>query len=180
MASYNRVIIVGNLTRDPELRQLSSGQTICRFGIASNRQYKNKQTGALVNEVCFVDVDVWGPQGENCNQYLQKGKLALVEGRLKFDSWEDAEGNKRSKHSVTAERVTFLSFAAAQENSEVPFKQPDNSSSDVKTSSSDVETSTKSSSNKEAKTSKKTKKSKSSDKEVNFKNEQPFEDELPF
>lgn len=114
MASYNRVIIMGNLTRDPELKQINSGQSVCRFGVASNRQFKNKQTGMMIQEVCFIDIDVWGAQAESCGQYLQKGRLVLVEGRLKFDSWEDNEGNKRSKHSVVADRVTFLANAGAQ------------------------------------------------------------------
>jgi single-strand DNA-binding protein len=112
MADFNRVIMIGNLTRDPEHRQLPSGQAVCQLGIASNRQYRNKQTGAMVQEVCFIDVDVWGPQAESCKQYLQKGKPILVEGRLKFDSWQDASGQKRSKHSVVADRVVFLGSSA--------------------------------------------------------------------
>lgn len=111
MAGYNRIIIIGNLTRDPELRQLQSGTTVCRFGIASNRQFKNRQTGAVTQDVCFIDVDVWGAQAESCNQYLQKGRPVLVEGRLKFDSWKDAEGQTRSKHCIVAETVQFLGGA---------------------------------------------------------------------
>ncbi len=114
MASYNRVIIMGNLTRDPELKQINTGQSVCRFGLASNRQFKNRQTGMMIQEVCFVDVDVWGAQADSCNQYLQKGRLVLVEGRLKFDSWEDADGNRRNKHGIVADRVTFLPTAATQ------------------------------------------------------------------
>ena len=112
MASYNRVIMMGNLTRDPELKQLGSGQAVCRFGLASNRQFKNKQTGTMVQEVCFIDIDVWGPQAESCNQYLQKGRAVLIEGRLKLDSWQDQDGNRRSKHSIVADRVTFVSANA--------------------------------------------------------------------
>lgn len=107
MASYNRVILMGNLTRDPEFKQLSSGQAVCRLGLASNRTFKNRQTGATTQEVCFVDVDVWGAQGENCQKYLQKGRSVLVEGRLKLDTWEQ-EGQKRSRHSIVADRVTFM------------------------------------------------------------------------
>ena len=110
MAGYNRVIIVGNLTRDPELKQLPSGMSVCRLSIASNRQFKNRQTGAMVQDVCYVDVDVWGAQAESCNQYLQKGRPALIEGRLKFDSWKDGEGNTRSKHSIVADSVQFLGY----------------------------------------------------------------------
>ena len=108
MASYNRVVLVGNLTRDPDYRQLSSGQAVCKIGIATNRQYKNRQTGAVVQEVCYIDVDVWGAQAESCRQYLQKGRGVLIEGRLKLDSWEDQTGQTRSKHSIVADRVVFL------------------------------------------------------------------------
>ena len=107
MASYNRVIMMGNLTREPEFKQLPSGQAVCRLGLASNRTFKNRQTGATTQEVCFVDVDVWGAQGENCHKYLEKGRPVLVEGRLKLDSWEQ-DGQKRSRHSIVADRVTFL------------------------------------------------------------------------
>ncbi|OGB96758.1 hypothetical protein A3F06_03980 [candidate division TM6 bacterium RIFCSPHIGHO2_12_FULL_36_22] len=111
MAGFNRVIMIGNLTRDPDYKQLDSGQAVCRLGLAANRQYKNRQNGEMVQEVCFIDIDVWGPQAESCNQYLQKGRQVLIEGRLKLDSWQDAEGNNRSKHSIVADRVVFLSSA---------------------------------------------------------------------
>lgn len=107
MASFNRVIIAGRLTRDPELKQVGANQ-VCRLGIASNRQFKNKQTGVLEQDVCFVDVDVWGVQAESSNQYLQKGSPVLIDGRLKYDQWKDAEGNVKNRHSVVAERVVFL------------------------------------------------------------------------
>ena len=114
MAGYNRVIMVGNLTRDPEYKQLTSGQAVCRLGLASNRQFKNRQTGDMVQEVCYVDIDVWGAQAESCRQYLQKGRAVLVEGRLKFDTWEDQNGQSRNKLSVVADRVVFLSSAQAE------------------------------------------------------------------
>jgi single-strand DNA-binding protein len=117
MAAFNRVIMVGNLTRDPEYRSLASGQGVCRLGIATNRQFKNKQTGSMIQEVCYIDVDVWGAQAESCRQYLQKGRPVLVEGRLKLDSWEDQAGQKRNKHSIVAERVVFLSAGVSAENS---------------------------------------------------------------
>ena len=112
MASYNRIVLIGNLTRDPEYKQLPSGQPVCRLGLAVNRQYKNKQTGAMVQEVCFIDIDVFGPQAESCRQYLQKGRPVLVEGRLKFDTWQTPDGQTRSKHSVVADRVVFLGSSA--------------------------------------------------------------------
>jgi single-strand DNA-binding protein len=108
MASYNRIIMVGNLTRDPDYKQLSSGQAVCRLGIASNRQFRNKQSGDMVQEVCYIDIDVWGPQADSCNQYLAKGRQILVEGRIKFDTWKDQDGNNRNKHSIVADRVVFL------------------------------------------------------------------------
>lgn len=111
MAGYNRIVLVGNLTRDPEYKQLPSGQPICRLGLATNRQFKNRQ-GTMTQEVCFIDIDVWGVQAESCRQYLQKGQSVLIEGRLKLDSWEDQQGQKRSKHSVVADRVVFLGAGA--------------------------------------------------------------------
>lgn len=115
-AGYNRIILVGNLTRDPEYKQLASGQGVCRLGIATNRQFPNRQTGAMVQEVCFIDIDVWGAQAESCRQYLSKGRSVLIEGRLKFDSWDDQQsGQKRSKHSIVAERVVFLGGGADAE-----------------------------------------------------------------
>lgn len=120
MAGYNRVVMIGNLTRDPDYKQLSSGQAVCRLGLATNRQFKNRQTGNLVQEVCYIDIDVWGPQAESCRQYLQKGRPVLIEGRLKFDSWEDTNGQTRSKHSIVADRVVFLANAQADGIPAVP------------------------------------------------------------
>jgi len=111
MAGYNRIILMGNLTRDPDYKQLGSGQAVCRLGLASNRQFRNKQSGDMVQEVCYIDVDVWGAQAESCKQYLSKGRPVLVEGRLKLDTWQDQDSKTRSKHSIVAERVVFLSSA---------------------------------------------------------------------
>lgn len=107
MASVNRVIIAGNLTRDPETRYLPSGTGLAEFGLAINDNYKNKD-GELVERTCFVDVVVWGKQAETCSRYLSKGAPALVEGRLQLDQWENQQGEKRSKLRVRAERVQFL------------------------------------------------------------------------
>lgn len=114
MANFNRVIIIGNLTRDPEYRQLGSGQAVAKLGIASNRSFRNRQSGDMVQEVCYIDIDVWGPQAESCRQYLQKGRSVLVEGRLKLDTWADANGQNRSKHLIVADRVVFLSGPASE------------------------------------------------------------------
>jgi len=170
MASYNRVIIMGNLTRDPEYKQLSSGQSVCRLGLASNRQFKNKQTGAMVQEVCFVDVDVWGFQAESCNQYLQKGRSILVEGRLKLDNWVDNDGQRRSKHSIVADRVTFISAAASQD---------DVGNTDEFAASSDT-TASKSAAPVEKVATEGPKQSLSPSGEVDLSNKEPFEDDLPF
>lgn len=116
MAGYNRIVIVGNLTRDPEYKQLASGQAVCRLGLATNRQFKNRQTGSMTQEVCYVDIDVWGPQADSCRQYLSKGRPVLIEGRLKFDTWQDPQGGTRSKHSIAADRVVFLSAGASSED----------------------------------------------------------------
>jgi len=108
VANFNRVMIMGNLTRDPEHKQMPSGQAVCRLSLASNRQFRNKQTGTMVQEVCYIDVNVWGPQADSCRQYLQKGRPVLVEGRLKFDTWKDNDGQQKQRHSIVADNVIFL------------------------------------------------------------------------
>ncbi len=167
MASYNRVIIMGNLTRDPEHRQLTSGQSVCRLGLASNRQFKNRQTGAMVQEVCFVDIDVWGAQADSCSQYLQKGRSVLVEGRLKLDNWVDNDGQRRSKHSIVADRVTFLPTSASQESDIGESFQQDEPAAPKAAEPAGP-----------AKSAKKVEDAPSG--EVNLDNKAPFEDDLPF
>ena len=109
MAYLNKVFIIGNLTRDPELRVTPKGTAICQFGIAVNRQFKD-ESGATRDETTFVDVEAWGKQGELVSKYLTKGSLAMVEGRLKLDQWEDKQsGQKRSKLKVVLDNVQFLS-----------------------------------------------------------------------
>lgn len=108
MASFNKVILVGNLTRDPELRYTSGGAAVCGLGMAVNRRFTTA-SGEQREEVCFVDVDVWGRQGETCKNYLRKGSPVLIEGRLRMDTWQDREtGKTRSRLGVTAERTQFL------------------------------------------------------------------------
>jgi single-strand DNA-binding protein len=107
MASMNYVILCGNLTRDPEVRQIPSGTSVADLGLAVNESYKNK-AGELVETTCFVDVVVWGKTAENCGQYLHKGSPVLIEGRLQLDQWTTQEGDKRSKLRVRADRVQFL------------------------------------------------------------------------
>lgn len=107
MANFNRVILLGNLTRDPELRYTPGGAPVCSFDLAMNRSYTT-QAGDRRDEVCFVTIVAWGKQAETCAEYLSKGRSALVEGRLAQRSWETPEGQKRSKHEVVADRVQFL------------------------------------------------------------------------
>lgn len=107
MASLNKVMLIGNLTRDPELRYTPGGQAVCDFSIAINRRYTIN--GQEREEVCFVDIVVWSKQAESCGKYIKKGATVFVDGRLRNDNWEDKEGKKRSRLRVTAERVQFLS-----------------------------------------------------------------------
>lgn len=108
MVSVNSVILAGNLTRDPEIRYTPQGTAVGKLGLAVNRKFRTKD-GEQKEEVCFVDVDVWARQAENCGEYLKKGSSILVEGRLVLDTWSDKEtGQKRSKHKIRAFRVQFL------------------------------------------------------------------------
>src|SRR4051812_47018306 len=109
MASLNKVFLIGNLTRDPELRVTPKGTAICQFGLAVNRQFKD-ESGATRDETTFIDIEAWGKQGELVSKYLTKGSPAMVEGRLKLDQWEDKQsGQKRSKLKVVLDNVQFLS-----------------------------------------------------------------------
>lgn len=109
MASLNKVLLIGNLTRDPEVRQTPSGQSVCRLGLATNRKYK-ANTGEMREEVTFVDVTVWGPRGENVARFLKKGDPIFIDGRLVFEEWQDkTSGQKRQRLSVTAEDWQFVS-----------------------------------------------------------------------
>lgn len=113
MANLNKVFLIGNLTRDPELRYTPQGSAICDLGLAINRQYTTND-GAKKEEVCFVDITAWGRQAETCNRFVKKGSQIFVEGRLKLDSWQDKEtGKNRSKLNVVAERIQFLSGSGA-------------------------------------------------------------------
>jgi single-strand DNA-binding protein len=115
MANFNKVIIAGNLTRDPELRYTPKGQAVARLGLALNRVWKS-ETGENREEVTFVDVDAWGRQAEVIAQYLKKGRPILIEGRLKLDQWEDKNTHqKQSKLKVVLETFSFLDSARGAE-----------------------------------------------------------------
>lgn len=108
MASFNKVILLGNLTRDPELKYTPKGTAVAQIGLAVNRVYSNDQ-GEKVEEVTFVDVDLFGRTAEIANEYLRKGRPVLIEGRLKLDSWDDKQsGQKRSKLKIIGEAMQLL------------------------------------------------------------------------
>ncbi len=107
MANYNRTILMGNLTRDPELRYIPNGSAVVNLRLAVNRTYKN-QSGELKEEVTYVNVVVWGKQAESSNEYLSKGSPVFIEGRLQSRQWETEDGQKRSVLEVVADRVQFM------------------------------------------------------------------------
>lgn len=106
MLEMNKVMLIGNLTRDPELSYLPSGMAIAKMGLAVSRRFTNKN-GESQEEVAFIDIDAWGKTGEFCSKWFKKGTRIYVEGRLKFRTWEAQDGSKRSKLDVTADRVQF-------------------------------------------------------------------------
>ena len=125
--SFNKTILMGNLTRDPEIRSLPSGATVTNFGLAVSETWTDKASGEKREEVCFVDVDAWGRQGEVVLEYFSKGKPILIEGKLKFRTWEADDGTKRSKHSITLDRFSFVGSkndsngASSDEMGDIPF-----------------------------------------------------------
>jgi single-strand DNA-binding protein len=116
MQGFNKVILAGNLTRDPEMRYTPSGTAVARLGLAVNRKWKDSQTNEMKEEVTFVDVDAWGKQAEAISQYLKKGRPILLEGRLKLDQWEDKNTHqKQSKLRVVLESFTFIDSGGTRE-----------------------------------------------------------------
>lgn len=107
MANLNKVLLIGRLTRDPETRNLPSGAAVVTFGLAVNRTYTRRESNEKVEETCFVDIEAWGRQGETIARYMKKGRQILIEGRLRFDSWEK-DGQKRSRLTVVVENFQFL------------------------------------------------------------------------
>jgi single-strand DNA-binding protein len=114
MANLNKVFLIGNLTKDPELRYTPSGVAVANIRLAVNRRFKNKNQ-ELKEETCFITAVVWNKQAEACNQYLHKGSPCFVEGRLQSRSWEDNAGQKRNVIEVRVERVQFLGVPAKAE-----------------------------------------------------------------
>ncbi|WP_281950608.1 single-stranded DNA-binding protein [Nitrosophilus kaiyonis] len=118
---YNRVIMLGNLTRDIELRYTQNGMAIAKSAIATNRRYKT-QTGEQKEETCFIDITLFGRAAEIANQYLKKGRKILIEGRLVFEQWVDQSGQKRSKHSIAVDNLQMIDRGETPSN-----YQPQNS-----------------------------------------------------
>jgi single-strand DNA-binding protein len=107
--NINRVIITGNLTRDPELRSLQSGMSVCSLRVACNTRRKDNQSGEWVDKPNYFDVTIWGRQGENAAQYLSKGRPVAIDGRLEWREYQDKDGNKRQAVDIIADNVQFLS-----------------------------------------------------------------------
>jgi single-strand DNA-binding protein len=114
--NINRVVLTGNLTRDPELRSTNSGTSVCGLRIAVNTRRKDPSSGEWTDKANYFDVTVWGAQGENCAQYLQKGRPVAVDGRLEWREWEDKAGNKRQSVDIIADSVQFLGSREGGEN----------------------------------------------------------------
>ena len=117
MASLNKVVLLGNLTRDPELKKSQSGVSVARLRIAVNETYRDRQTNQNKEVVCYVDVNVWDRQADSCGQYLTRGSQILVEGRLVYDEWKTPQGESRNRISVRADRVQFINTTKRPEPS---------------------------------------------------------------
>ncbi len=119
MANYNKVILIGNLTRDPQMSFMPSQTPVVEFGLAVNRRWKSKD-GEAKEETCFIDCTGFGKQAETLNQYVKKGSPLLIEGRLRLDRWESQDGQKHSKHRVIIERFQFLAQAKDAVSQQAP------------------------------------------------------------
>ncbi len=135
MASFNKVFLMGNLTRDPQLSYLPSQTPVVDFGLAVNRRWTDKDGGQR-ESVCFVDCRAFGKQAENINKYMSKGKPLFIEGRLDFDQWTAQDGSKRSKHRVTVENFRFVGApgGAGAAEQEVPETKPADEQGEVNNS----------------------------------------------
>ena len=135
MLEMNKVMLIGNLTRDPELSYLPSGMALAKMGLAVNRRFKDRN-GEQKEDTAFVDLEAWGKTAEFCSQYLKKGKRVYVEGRLKYDRWETSDGAKRSKLNVSVERIQFADTRPAEQPAGIDESQPDVAPADLPQSSS--------------------------------------------
>lgn len=123
-ASLNKVLLIGNLTRDPDIRTTPAGDKVAELRLAVSETYRNRQTNELKEITAFVDVSVWGRMAETCQQYLSKGKPILVEGRLAYDEWKNDKGETRSRLRVRADRIQFLNPAPRREDGSTPGGYP--------------------------------------------------------
>ena len=124
MASLNKVLLIGNLTRDPEVRMLPSGRSVCKFGLAMNRNFKDAE-GNRREETTFVDVESFGPRGEALARFFTKGKPIFVEGRLKLDQWESQTGEKRSRLLVELDNWEFVGSRQDSYDNQPPQQSQD-------------------------------------------------------
>ncbi|MCA9320745.1 MAG: single-stranded DNA-binding protein [Planctomycetes bacterium] len=120
MANFNKVLLLGNLTREPEVRYLPSGAPVCEIGLAINRVWNDQQSGEKREQVCFVDCVAYGRAGETIAKYMTKGRPIFIEGRLNYRSWDSPEGQKRSKLDVVIENFQFLGDGGAREGGGAP------------------------------------------------------------
>jgi single-strand DNA-binding protein len=116
----NQVILIGNLGKDPELRYTSGSQAVASMRVATSRSWTDKQTGQRKEEVEWFDVEVWGKQAESCGEYLKKGRLVFVQGRMKTDTWEDKDGQKHWRTKVVADFVRFLPSGGGKQEGSTP------------------------------------------------------------
>ena len=123
MASFNKVVLLGNLTRDPEIKKSPAGVTVAKLRLAVNETYRDRQTGQPKEVACFVDVAVWDKQAESCAQYLTRGSQILVEGRLVYEEWKNAQGESRNRLSVRADRVQFINTVRRPDGAPAPSGQ---------------------------------------------------------
>ncbi|MBN2591609.1 MAG: single-stranded DNA-binding protein [Sedimentisphaerales bacterium] len=126
---YNKVIMAGNLTRDPQLSYLPSQTSVAEFGLAINRKWT--KDGQTYEEVCFIDCIAFGRTGENINKYLTKGRQIFIEGRIKFDTWQAQDGSKRSKHKIIVESFTFLDKGKVEQGTNQQAQQPTEPDDDI-------------------------------------------------
>jgi len=117
MASLNKVLLIGNLTRDPDVKMMTNGRPVCNFGLALNRSYKDAE-GNKKDETTFVDVECYGPRAEAVGRFFTKGRAIFVEGRLKLDQWESKEGEKRSAIRVVLDNFEFVDSRQESQNNQ--------------------------------------------------------------
>jgi len=117
MASFNKVLLIGNLTRDVDMKYTPSGKAVANFGLAINRTYTDAN-GEKVDDPCFVDIVAWDRLAEVCGDYLAKGRPVFIEGRLQMDSWETEDGQKKTKHKIVAQNIQFLGGTTAKSDAD--------------------------------------------------------------